>query len=196
MKYISKNLSKALWALLLFLLGLDFVSFSNRAASFSRQSENISKFDAVVVLTGGQNRISRAVEIAQDQDLPLFISGVFEEATPEEVATAANVDPAFFECCSTLGYKAKTTHENGEEVRDWAIQNQHNSLIVVTSDYHMERALLELKSAMPKIKLIGQAIQSPHINTAAWWENLRSTRRMILEWGKWRIVKIRSLFNF
>ena len=57
-----------------------------------------------------------------------------------------------FDCCVDLGYQALDTAGNARETRDWA--REHNitrSLIVVTSNYHMPRALAELSAALPDV---------------------------------------------
>ncbi len=179
----------------LFLIGYDFVSFSHRAAQLATPQFNSSTPHAVIALTGGSNRIAFAAEIAKDQNLPLFISGVNQEAKPDEVAIAAGVDTAFFECCTTLGYKARTTYENGLEVAQWSTKSGYSKLIIVTSNYHMERALLELERAMPDVTLTGLAVASPAIKAHAWWTDMRSAKRMGIEWIKWRIIKTQRLFQ-
>lgn len=195
MKTLTRKIRKALLALCLFLVAYDFVSFSNRAASLSDTELAIAEFDAIIALTGGRNRIFLAAQIAQNRNLPLFISGVHEDAKPKEVADAAGVDPAFFECCATLGYFAHTTHENGLEVAKWADQFGFGRLVIVTSNYHMERALIELQQAMPEAKLYSHAVASPTIHADAWWRDTSSAKRMLVEWSKWRIVKTKAGFN-
>lgn len=195
MKKPSKHIYKAAIALCIFLVGYDFANFGKRAENFANAKVVASNYDAVVVLTGGRNRIARASEIAQLYSLPLFISGVHKDATSDEVAIAAGVDPVFFNCCVTLGYNALTTHGNGVEIANWAKEETIDSLIVVTSNYHMERALLELKRSMPLVELAGQSVDSPVIDAGAWWTTPTSAKRMLVEWIKWRVVKLRDMIT-
>lgn len=148
--------------------------------------------EAVVVLTGGGARIATAAQIANANGLPLFISGVHRDAKAEEVALAAGVDQTFFDCCVTLGYNAATTAQNGDEVAGWARQENYDRFLVVTSSYHMERALMELRSAMPEARLTGYSVVSPTIDPGNWWRDARSAKRMLLEWIKWRVVSMRE----
>ncbi len=195
MKFLFGKIRTAIWALCLFFLCADFVSFSGRAAKFPNVTPSQENVEAIVALTGGQNRIANATELAQSHSLPLFISGVFQEATSDDVAKAAGVDPDFFKCCATLGYQAQTTHENALEVAQWAKEQNYSNIIIVTSNYHMERALLEFRYAMPSIEIHGFAVSSPAINAGAWWNDSKSAKRMFVEWSKWRIKKIQSLFK-
>ena len=180
--------------LLAFLVTLvfDFMAFSNRAANLAENAVSPVETDAVIVLTGGGHRLSTAAVLARDLNAPLFISGVNPESPDEDVAAAAGLDEDFMACCVTSGRSARTTAENGLEVAQWAIYNDHDRLVVVTSGYHMERALIELRSRMPDIKLSGFAVSSPVINERYWWKDLRSARRMSLEWAKWRVVSVRE----
>ncbi len=174
------------------MLVIDFLSFTGHVAKWSEQTPPKGAHDAVVVLTGGAARIRAGALIAEEHNLPLFISGVFQDATLEEVALGADADEDFFACCVTLGYEAQTTYGNGAEIAAWARKNAHNRLLVVTSDYHLDRAMLELKHAMPEAIFSGLAVKSPAIDSKAWWRNSRSAKRMLIEWSKWRVVSIRE----
>ena len=189
-----RKISNAFWAICLIFLCVDFISFTSRADKLSQNQMFPADIEAVIALTGGRNRIAKATELAKTHELPLFISGVYQDATAEDVASAAGVDPKFFECCATLGYQARTTHENAMEVAQWSNHHRYSHLIIVTSNYHMERALLEFQHEMPDIQINGYAIASPVINAGEWWNNYKSTKRMFVEWSKWRIKKIQSQF--
>jgi len=169
---------KVVVLILLSLLMWDFTKFCERA-------HQISESPAPSVSTA-------ASELAKNTSLPLFISGVNEDATPDEVAEAAGVDPDFFDCCVTLGYEARTTHGNGLEISNWATKHKYSKLIVVTSNYHIERALLEIKNALPNSNLTGYAVKSPKIDAGNWMRSPQSTKRLIIEWIKWRIIGVRS----
>lgn len=171
---------------------LDMISFANRADKASLTAPDTSNADAVVALTGGGARIARSAEIAQDLNVPLFVSGVNPDVASEDVARAAGVDETYFDCCVTLGRQARTTAENGKEAAAWAREHGHDQIVLVTSSYHLERALLELQRAMPEASLIGYAVISPTIRSKNWWMDFRSAKRMTLEWAKWRVVHVRE----
>ena len=57
-------------------------------------------------------------------------------------------------CCVDLDYSALNTLGNAVQARRWAIEHGFHSLIVVTSAYHMPRALAELAHQLPDAALI------------------------------------------
>ena len=62
-------------------------------------------------------------------------------------------------CCITLGFKAKTTRQNATETKEW-IQNHYiGSARLVTSTYHMPRAYLEFKTAMPDLEIVVHPVE-------------------------------------
>ena len=50
------------------------------------------------------------------------------------------------------------TRSNAAETRRWARERGFKSLIVVTSNYHMPRAIAEMSHAMPDVTLIPFAV--------------------------------------
>ncbi len=103
------------------------------------------KVDALIVLTGGQNRIVEGVRLLDDKNAEkLFISGVHQGI---RVETLTGPNPP---CCITLGYEAGNTNENALESARWAADENISSVRLITSDYHMPRAHLEFKHHMHK----------------------------------------------
>lgn len=170
----------------------DFLRFTDRAADAAQNAIAPPDADAVVVLTGGGARLATAADLARDKALPMFISGVNPDSSDEDVAAAAGLDEEWMACCVTSGRAARTTAENGREIAGWADEQGYDELIVVTSGYHLERALLELRRQMPDARLDGYAVASPVIDARRWWKDTASTRRMVLEWAKWRVVSVRE----
>ncbi|MDE2435585.1 MAG: YdcF family protein [Sphingomonadales bacterium] len=106
--------------------------------------------DGVVVLTGGKGRIDRGFEVLrQGWARRLLISGVDHNVKPREFAARYKANAALMACCVTLGYRATDTVTNGTETADWVKATQIGSLRLVTSDWHMRRASLELRRALP-----------------------------------------------
>jgi uncharacterized SAM-binding protein YcdF (DUF218 family) len=119
-----------------------------------------AKTDAVVVLTGGANRIDRGLEILQKKKaMRLLISGVDRDVRPAELAVQYPGHDRWFDCCVDLGFEAVDTRSNALETARWAAKNKLKSLRLVTHDWHMRRARLELDKAMPNdIKIISDAV--------------------------------------
>ena len=121
--------------------------------------------DGVVVFTGGSERIASAIDLIDEgAGGRLLISGVHPDATPAQIADLANGDPArtaaLFECCVDLGFEARTTIGNADEAAGWARANRFRSLILVTSDYHMPRAMLETRRELPDVAITPHPVYS------------------------------------
>jgi len=59
---------------------------------------------------------------------------------------------------------------------------------VVTSDYHMPRSLLEIRSAAPDLTLTAYAVSTPSLDNSRWWRAAVTARRMTLEYVKYLAV--------
>jgi uncharacterized SAM-binding protein YcdF (DUF218 family) len=105
--------------------------------------------DGIVVLTGGPQRISEALELLRNhQGRRLLITGVHPH-TSERRLSQLSGEETLFGCCVDIDRAAADTRGNAAEASRWAAQNHFDRLIVVTSDYHMARALLEFSRRMP-----------------------------------------------
>lgn len=140
--------------------------------------------EAIVVLTGGPNRVSTAVTLLEaGRGARLLISGVNPDSPPSDIAAAAGATEALFACCVDIGPDAADTIGNAAEAAAWAQAHGYDRLIIVTSDYHMPRALLELQAAMPDVTLIAYGVPAP-----APWSGADEGRRWLLEYVKYAAV--------
>jgi uncharacterized SAM-binding protein YcdF (DUF218 family) len=139
--------------------------------------------DGIVALTGDSQRIDAATFLlAEGRGKRLLISGVnrmvsrtaLERLTPERAA--------FYNCCIDIGYVALDTIGNADETREWAERKGFGSLIVVTSDYHMPRSLVELGRAMPDVQLIPHP--TPSQMNRRWWTSPGTARLLMAEYVK------------
>jgi uncharacterized SAM-binding protein YcdF (DUF218 family) len=110
--------------------------------------------DAIVVLTGGSNRIEQALLLLARGAAPrLLVSGVTPGTSAAALVRAAGLDPASLADRITLGQSAVSTLGNAQETVEFVQRYTLHSLIVVTAFYHMPRALAELHHALPGIAL-------------------------------------------
>lgn len=84
----------------------------------------------------------------------LYISGVDEKVTREELLGLLDTSPELGECCIESGSQAIDTVGNAIETLSWAEHNDIKSIRVVTALEHMPRAMVEFKRFMPEITLI------------------------------------------
>ncbi|PHY13268.1 hypothetical protein CSW58_06940 [Caulobacter sp. B11] len=152
--------------------------------------------DGVVVLTGASNiRLETATKLLEaGKGKRLLISGVNPEATREDVLDVTKAVRPIYACCVDLGYDAANTVGNAKETAQWAKAKGYDSLIVVTADYHMPRAMLELRAAMPEARLYPYPVVTESLNARRWWRGPNSARRMIVEYCKYLAILGRESF--
>ncbi len=178
--------------LALLVAGWDFSRFVARADRAVTPDPPMNA-DAVAALTGKADaRIITAIQLAESLDLPLLISGVNIDTTPADIARISNVPISQVDCCVTLGKAAATTEGNGAEVADWAHRKKVKRIIVVTSEYHMDRALLELQRAMPEGTFIPHAVMSTKVRPGDWYKDVATAKVLLEEWIKFRLAGLRG----
>jgi uncharacterized SAM-binding protein YcdF (DUF218 family) len=140
---------------LLYLLG--FAAFM---LNLGRPLPDATRTDAIVVVTGGAGRVARGIELIEaGAARRLLISGVDPSVRPNELAAEYRVPRRLFACCIDLGNEAVDTRSNGEETAAWLKQRGYRTARLVTSEWHMPRALLELESATgDDVTITGDAV--------------------------------------
>ena len=108
------------------------------------------KTDAIVVPTGGAGRIDRGLALLeQGQAKRMLVTGVDPTVRPRELAAIYKTTPRrIFDCCVDLGQEAIDTRSNADETAGWVRTNRFRTVRLVTSDWHMARAKLELQNAL------------------------------------------------
>ncbi len=177
-------------AAVLVLATADLAAFGRRTAALTPSAEPSA--DAIVSLTGGSTlRIKTGVDLlTAGAGERLLISGVNPSVDADAVRAQTGGEPALFACCIDLGREALTTVGNAAETAAWADEHGYESLLVVTSNYHMPRSLLELRHAMPDVELIAHPVRSG-VDPARTWRDGRSFKGVLVEWAKWRVAALR-----
>jgi uncharacterized SAM-binding protein YcdF (DUF218 family) len=150
--------------------------------------------DAVVALTGASNqRIDAAVALMEaSKGKRLLISGVGEHVTHAQLQSLSGAAKAMFDCCVDLGFRAANTLGNARETAGWARAHHFRTLILVTADYHMPRARLELKAALPEAVITPYPVATNELKAADWWRTGAGAGRMIVEYCKYLAVLARE----
>ena len=153
------------------------------------------KSDAIVVLTGGSKRLDEGLLLLQNNMAErLFVSGVYEGI---EVRTLLKV---YNQKQLDLGRRvfvggAQNTRENALETSKWMEKLNLNSLRLVTAAYHMPRALLEFKYAMPKMVVIAHPVFPEHVKHKEWWKYSGTTMLLASEYNKFIIAWVRQTLD-
>ncbi|MFT4955045.1 MAG: uncharacterized SAM-binding protein YcdF (DUF218 family) [Brevundimonas sp.] len=184
-------LSVIVIAVLLWTVGL--FAFADRVRAITPAPEPAAT-DGIVALTGpSSERINAAVRLLeQGKAQRLLVSGVNREVRREELRALTPGSSRLFDCCVDLGFDAEDTMGNAQEIAAWARAKDFDSLIVVTSDYHMPRSLLEIRGMAPEVALTAHAVRTPSLDTDNWWRSPGDARRMALEYNKYLVVLVRE----
>lgn len=143
----------------------------------------------IVALTGGRNRIARAVEMLRGgKGERLLISGVQKEVALEQIAEREDI-ARLDGLAIDLGYEATDTVGNAKEIKQWVEKNGFTRLNVVTSFYHIPRSRLELRHLLPQQEISFTAVSSPFV-LGQWWWHPKSFCFLAIEYTKFLIVYV------
>lgn len=182
-----KSLALFLILVLIWVVGL--LAFAARIERSTPSAEPRAA-DGVVALTGPASaRIQEAMRLLEDgKARRMLVSGVDRKASREDIRSVARAPGRIYDCCVDLGFTAEDTVGNGKETAAWARAHGFKSLIVVTSDYHIPRSLLELKGAAPEIDYQAYPVDTDELDTKRWWKDPRNARRLVYEYCKYLVI--------
>ena len=124
-------------------LGGGFLRFTQEVGELSTP-QRVQAADGIVVLTGGALRLDQAIGLLKDgRAKRLLISGVNPGTSIATLSKLTATDRVWFDCCVDIDYDAMNTVGNAEMADRWARDQGFKELILVTSDYHMPRTLIE-----------------------------------------------------
>ncbi|MES2752760.1 MAG: YdcF family protein [Pseudomonadota bacterium] len=152
--------------------------------------------DGIVVLTGGSSRVSDAMDLlSAGYGRRLLISGVHPTNGLNDIQRTLPESQRLLSCCVDLDRSAVNTRSNATETRRWATERGFHSLIVVTSNYHMPRAIVELSHAMPDIELVPFAVIGDKWREEPWWTSGAALRLLLSEYAKFLFAEMRVAFG-
>jgi uncharacterized SAM-binding protein YcdF (DUF218 family) len=188
-----KTLALILVAALIWAAGL--LAFAIRVEQSTPAAEP-EVADGIVALTGaGSNeRIAAGMRLLEaGKGDRMLVSGVNREASREDIRNVSRAVQLLYDCCVDLGFEAADTFGNAQETAGWVRARRYDSLIIVTADYHMPRAMLELGSALPGIELQAYPVATPSLDAQRWWRTAGGARLMVIEYSKYLAILGREL---
>ncbi len=161
--------------------------------AFSLQSESNKPKDAVVVLTGGSNRIGTALNVFKKHHAKyMLISGVNKKVTKEKLLSG--LSEAEQEKI-TLGYEAEDTVGNAQEINNWIQDKDVSSILLITSFYHMPRSIFEIGRKNPDLKIAPWPVFPMEFDQSVEWIKTRYAWQLLLEYHKFIFVQFKSLIQ-
>lgn len=173
-------------------LVLALIGFGSWAGTVSGYDtpDSSQQADAIVILTGDEGRLSAGGQILQQGQAPrILISGVHPSVASGDLRPYTGLTTGQYDCCVELGREAADTVGNARETAEWVRTNGFTSLIIVTSDYHLPRSLIEMKAAMPHIDLIPYPVR-----TSPPWQDPAAARLWLQEYAKFATVWLGTRF--
>lgn len=180
----------------LWLVGLVWYASEIARANSGADDSAGTTTDAVVVLTGTPDRLGVGFELlAAGRAQRMFISGVYRGIDVQQILRALRRSPDEAENAVVLGYGADDTIGNANETAGWMAKEGLTSLILVTSNFHMPRALLEFHAAMPEITIVPHATAAASFKIDAWWRWPGTIRLIASEWSKYIAARARLVLG-
>ena len=187
-------------------LGGGFLRFVEQVEAYGEGATTVTAgpADAIVVLTGGPNRLEASGDLLESRRARhLLVSGVNLRTTEPQVRQLLNVSDELFDCCVELGFEARDTRGNAREGASWfqtltdedagpiGTQGSHR-MIVVTSNYHMQRSLHEFRRLLPEVELVPHAVRGLDMRSDRWWREAGNWRLLLAEYGKLLLATARD----
>ena len=166
-----------------------FILFNRTINTY--QTDNRTKTDAIIALTGGRNRISAAVKLLNEEMAPrLLISGV-QKDIPRKDIEKLNAVKLIGKPEIEIEDKSQNTVENAIEATDWIKRNNIRSIRLVTSNYHLPRSVQEFRALNKNLKIIIHPVYSEK-GSAKWWKNFGSFLLVASEYNKFLFVYVKT----
>lgn len=190
-------------ALALVLLGLaggaylagGFWRFANEVAGLTVPT-SLDGVDGIVVLTGGAERIDRALDLLErGEGERLLISGVNPGTGIASLSRVTGADRSLFECCVDLDYAALDTIGNAEMTARWAREHDISRIALVTSDYHIPRSLIELGGVPDAPEIVPYPVSLEKLWRADGAPSRLGLRLLLSEYAKVLAARARLAFD-
>ncbi len=153
--------------------------------------------DAIVVLTGGSGRLEYGLQLlAENKAKTLFISGAGAKVSVADIINQApkNYRAKIAKSRIILGHMAENTIGNAQETAEWLEKARYHKILLVTSDYHTPRAMLELSEQLKTVQIIAAPVSENKIYLYKWLEDAESRALILSEYHKYIASKSRHLF--
>ena len=156
----------------------------------NKKQQLITDIDAVIMVTGDKDRVSRTKSLIQNSDYKLyFISGV---GAPKYLKKYLNSNNKQTLVIST---KAQSTHENAVEIGEWVQQYNLTKILLVTSNYHIPRTKMLIEYYSPKLNIEIEPTFNFNFNLSNWYKSSFTLKILLSEYTKYLLQKMKFLIT-
>lgn len=157
-----------------------------------RVADPDSETDAIVVLTGGAERLATGLRLlGQGLAERLFVSGVHRDVDVAELLRVSEQADQGLAGRIDIGHEARDTIGNAAETAAWMDSHTFNSLRLVTANYHLQRSLLEFRKAMPLADVIAHPVFPEEMRDGIWWARPKTLILVVGEYNKYLLARLR-----
>ncbi len=182
---------------ILFLLALFLLTTVVLFIDFAYQTFSVRqldvKTDAIVVLTGGRGRVEEGIKLYREhRAVWLCLIGVDPSVRKadlfKERSGQRGGEGVFLEKVS------RNTLENALQAREFIAREKVGSIKLITSRYHMKRAIIIFENVLPKnIAIYPHPVDSKNLKEE-WWSHGGSFRLLFSEFYKYCLFRAFFLF--
>lgn len=149
-------------------LALGFLGFRETVRAIPDPPAAVTA-DLVAVLTGGPGRIEAGLRLLDAGAAPAaIVSGVGLRIGIEDIARLGGRSVAALDGRVTIGRLAASTRGNAVEVAAFAQSRGARRILLVTADFHLPRALLEQRRALPEAEILAVPVRGPPVRADTW----------------------------
>jgi uncharacterized SAM-binding protein YcdF (DUF218 family) len=174
--------------------GVGFLFFVATLRAYVEPAINdaLAPTDAIVVLTGGSERIQTGLDLLQaGKAKKLLVSGVYPGITFAQLAGRQRVSSELQACCISLGHAADNTLGNADETRLWLQSEGGGSVRLVTAHYHMPRSLMVFRAVMPDVVFVPHPVVPESVSLDDWWRHTGTAHLLMMEYNKYLLATLR-----
>lgn len=154
-------------------------------------ADPVSHTDAIVVLTGGSERLATGLQLlAENKADRMFVSGVHPAVDVAKLIKLAGRPSTDLDRRVEAGHGALDTGGNAAETAAWMRERGYRSLRLVTGNYHMPRSLFEFRMALPEAEVIPNPVFPNHVRQASWWLRPGTAALIIGEYNKYLLASL------
>lgn len=146
------------------------------------------KADLIVVLTGAAGRINEGVRLLDEGVAPLlFVTGVEAAGQFYLNAPGYDVKRLRMEGKVLVDSTAKNTRENAFQTKLILkkIKPTPKSILLVTSVYHIPRAVLMFRKRLSSVEICAHPVRSSNYDPNRWWKDFMGIKILVGEFFKY-----------